>query len=453
MERNMTTGSPLRLLLAFSLPLFLGNLFQQVYSMVDTVVVGRFVGVDALAALGAIGGFSFMVVGFAQGLGCGFAVLVSQCYGAGDHDRMRKAYAMSVIASVFVGVVVSLLFFAFSMPLLELVRTPSNIIGMANDYISIIYIGLLASIFYNLFSSILRAVGDSRSPLLFLLISSVLNVVLDLFLVLVIPMGCAGVAIATIVSQAISAVISYFYIVRKFPIFRFRKGDFKLDFNMIRILLKIGLPGAIQFSVCALGVIIVQIAINDFGSDIVAAYSIGNKIETLLSQMFTALGMAISTFAGQNLGAGNLERIRKGFRTCFALIVVWSLISYVLSFFVTEPLAYLFIDSSTADQQVINNAMLYVRVVILFFIPLGMIFLFRTGCQGLGSGAIPMISSITELVARIIAAFTLPMWFGYLGVCYASPVAWIAAAIILPICYAVQIQGIRKKLEHGHGSI
>ena len=324
---------------------------------------------------------------------------------------------------------------------------------MANDYISIIYIGLLASVFYNLFSSILRAVGDSRSPLLFLLISSVLNVVLDLFLVLVIPMSCAGVAIATILSQAISAVISYFYIAGKFPIFRFRKGDFRLDFNMIRILLKIGLPGAIQFSVCAIGVIIVQIAINGFGSDIVAAYSIGNKIETLLSQMFTALGMAISTYAGQNLGAGNLDRIRKGFRTCFALIVAWSLISYVLSFFVTEPLAYLFIDSSTADQQVIDNAMLYVRVVILFFIPLGMIFLFRTGCQGLGSGAIPMISSITELVARIIAAFTLPMWFGYLGVCYASPVAWVAAAIILPICYAVQIQGIRKKLVHRQGVI
>ena len=309
MERNMTSGSPLRLLLAFSLPLFLGNLFQQIYSMVDTVVVGRFVGVDALAALGAVGGFSFMCVGFAQGLGCGFAVLVSQCYGAGDHDRMRKAYAMSIVASIVVGIVVSLLFFAFSMPMLELVRTPSNIISMANDYISIIYIGLLASVFYNLFSSILRAVGDSRSPLLFLLISSVLNVVLDLFLVLVIPMGCAGVAIATILSQAISAVISYFYIAGKFPIFRFRKGDFRLDFNMIRILLKIGLPGAIQFSVCAIGVIIVQIAINGFGSDIVAAYSIGNKIETLLSQMFTALGMAISTYAGQNLGAGNLDRI------------------------------------------------------------------------------------------------------------------------------------------------
>lgn len=447
MDKNMTKGNPFILLLTFSLPLFAGNLFQQVYSMVDTVIVGRFVGVDALAALGAVNGFSFMVVGFAQGLGCGFAVLVSQCYGARDYDRMRRAYAMSILASVVTGIIVSVLFFAFSMPLLEAVRTPSNIIGMANDYISIIYIGLLASIFYNLFSSILRAVGDSRSPLLFLLISSVLNVVLDLFFVLVIPLACAGVAIATILSQAISAVISYFYIKKKLPLFRFRKGDFRLDLNLVKILMKIGLPGAVQFSVCALGVIIVQIAINDFGSDIVAAYSIGTKIETIMSQMFTALGMAISTFAGQNLGAGDYGRIRQGFRSCFALIVIWSAISYVLSLFITEPLAYIFIDAETASQTVIDNAIIYVDVVIKFFIPLGMIFLFRTGCQGLGSGAIPMISSITELAARAIAAFTLPIWFGYLGVCYASPAAWICAAVILPFCYLVQMKGIKKKLK------
>ena len=447
MEKNMTQGSALKLLIGFSLPLFLGNLFQQVYSMVDTVVVGRFVGVDALAALGAIGGFSFMVVGFAQGLGCGFAVLVSQCYGANDYDRMRKCYAMSIVASIVVGIIISALFFIFSMPLLELVRTPENIITMANDYISIIYIGLLASIFYNLFSSILRAVGDSRSPLLFLVISSVLNVVLDLFFVLVIPLACAGVAIATILSQAISAAVSYVYIVRKFPIFKFRKNDFKLDFHIIRMLLKIGIPGAVQFSVCALGVIIVQIAINDFGSNIIAAYSIGTKIETIMSQMFTALGMAISTYAGQNLGAGEYERIKKGFAVCFALIVLWSLISYILSFFITEPLAYLFLDSQTSGQDVIDNAIVYVRTVIVFFIPLGMIFLFRTGCQGLGSGSIPMISSITELAARTIAAFTLPSVFGYLGICYASPVAWLCAAVILPICYAVQMHGIRTKLK------
>ncbi len=447
MDKNMTQGNPYKLLIAFTLPLFVGNLFQQIYSMVDTVVVGRYVGVDALAALGAVSGFSFMVTGFAQGLGCGFAVLVSQCYGAGDKERMRRAYAMSVVLSLVVGLVISLLCFAFSMPLLRMVRTPGNIIGMANDYISIIYLGLLACIYYNLFSAILRAVGDSRSPLLFLVLSSILNVVLDLVLVLVIPLGCAGVAIATILSQAISAIIAYVYISRRFPDFRFRKEDFKFDIPLAKTLLKTGLPGAVQFSVCALGVIIVQIAINDFGSDIVAAYSIGNKIETLITQMFTALGMAISTYAGQNLGARDFNRIRQGFRACFVLTVAWAVISYLLSFVVSEPLAYVFIDSQTTDPDVIDNALLYVGTVVKFFIPLGMIFLFRTGCQGLGSGLIPMVSSITELTARAIAAFTLPIWFGYLGICYASPAAWVAAAIILPFCYVLQMRRIRRQLD------
>lgn len=441
----MTTGSPVRLMLAFSLPLFAGNLFQQIYSMVDTIVVGRFVGVDALAALGAVSGFSFMVIGFAQGLGCGFAVLVSQYYGAGNMSQMRKSYTMSILASVVIGVVISLLFYIFSMPLLRLVNTPENIIEMANDYISIIYIGLLASIFYNLFSSILRAVGDSRSPLLFLLLSSILNVVLDLLLVVVIPMGCAGAAIATIISQAISAWVSYIYIKKKFPIFRFEKGDWALDFGLIRRLLSIGLPGAIQFSVCAVGVIIVQIAINSFGSDIVAAYSIGTKIENIYSQMFPAIGMAISTFAGQNLGAGQYDRIRKGFRAGLVLTIAWAFIAFAISYLLNTPICYLFLDQDSSPE-VIANALKYIETVIWFFIPLGVIFLFRTGCQGLGSGAIPMISSIVELVMRAIAAFTLPGFLGYDGICLASPVAWIGAAVILPFCYLVQMKSIKRKL-------
>ena len=264
MDKNMTKGSPLLLLLTFSLPLFLGNLFQQIYSMVDTIVVGRFVGVDALAALGAIGGFSFMVVGFAQGLGCGFSVLVSQCYGAGDWNRMRRAYAMSIVASIAVGIVVSLLFFAFSMPLLELVRTPSNIIDMANDYISIIYIGLLASIFYNLFSSILRAVGDSRSPLLFLMISSVLNVVLVKFF----SLGVAGVAIATVVSQALSALAVLWCLIHY-------RNDCRLYLSKLRIhkkqllrILYIGIPAGIQGSIFSFSNVIIQSSVNSFGNSL-----------------------------------------------------------------------------------------------------------------------------------------------------------------------------------------
>ena len=442
----MSVGSPLKLLLGFTIPLFLGNLFQQVYSMVDTIVVGRFVGVDALAALGAVGGFSFMVVGFSIGLGNGFAVTVSQAFGAKDFKMMKKCYAMSIILSLFIGLAISIIFALLSKALLMVVKTPENILQMANDYILVIYIGLLTNIFYNLFSGILRAVGDSKSPVLFLIISSLLNVFLDLLLVLVIPMGVKGVALATVISQGISALICYFYINKKLPILKLEKEHFRVDMHLIVRLLRIGLPGALQFSVCAIGVIIVQVAINSFGSDIIAAYSVGTKIENLITQFYPALGMAISTFAAQNLGAGDLKRIKKGFRIGLAIVVVWSIISIFLAHFITTPFSYIFLDESTTDPQIIENAQIYMNTIVVFFIPLGMIFLYRTGSQGLGSGAIPMISSITELVLRTIAAFTLPVMLGYQGLCLASPVAWIGAGFLLPICYMTRMKTLRKHL-------
>ena len=413
----MTKGNTLRLLLSFSIPLFIGNLFQQLYSMVDTIVVGRFVGVDALAAVGSTGGFSFMVVGFAQGLTAGFSVIVSQRFGAKDNAMMRKTYAMSILSSAVVSVFIAVMFALLSMPLLRLIDTPENIIGMANSYILIIYLGIGTALYYNLFSSILRAVGDGRSPVYFLLISSALNIVLDLFFVIVIPLGCAGVAIATIIAQGIS-----------------------------------GIPGAVQFSVCAIGVIIVQAAINGFGSDTVAAYSVGGKIENVITQFFPAVGMAISTFAGQNLGAGNLERIRKGFRTSFAIMAVGAVIALGVAMVAAVPFSHIFMDKNTTSPAIIEQAVEYVHTIAWFFIPLGMIFIFRTGCQGLGSGAIPMISSIAELVMRAIAAFTLPLAFGYRGICFASPVAWCGAGFILPFCYLFLMRKITRNMEKSRNS-
>lgn len=433
------------LLLSFSIPLFIGNLFQQLYSMVDTIVVGRFVGVDALAAVGSTSGFSFMVVGFAQGLTAGFAVIVSQRYGAKDEEAMRKAYAMSILCSALFSVVIALLFGLLSMTLLRLINTPENIIADANAYISIIYFGIGTAIFYNLFSSILRAVGDSRSPVIFLLISSALNVVLDLFFVIVIPLGCSGVAIATIIAQGISAVISYIYIKRKFPVFRIGREDWKLDKALCLRLVRIGIPGAVQFSVCALGVIIVQGAINGFGSNTVAAYSVGGKIENLVTQFFPAVGMGISTFAGQNLGAGNLERIRKGFRTSFVIMVAGAAVAFAVIRTFAVPFSYIFMDPGTTDPAIIEQAVIYADTISWFFIPLGLIFIFRTGSQGLGSGLIPMISSILELGFRAIAAFTLPLALGYMGICLSSPAAWCAAGFALPFCYLSLMRRIERR--------
>lgn len=441
----MTKGSPLKLLTLFSLPLFFGNLFQQFYSMVDTIIVGRFVGVGALAALGCTSGFSFMVVGFAMGLTSGFGVLISQAYGAKDYKQMRQLYSMSILLSLLMGLIISAFFALFSKSLLLMINTPQDILEDANTYILTIYIGLILVVFYNLFAAILRAVGDSKSPLIFIIISSVLNVALDLLFVLVIPLGCLGVGIATVFSQGISALISYFYINRKFDKFRFEKGDFKINTHLCSKLLRLGIPGALQFSVCAIGVIIVQIAINSFGSESIAAYSIGSKIESIVIQFFPALGMAISTYAGQNFGSRNYERIRKGFRTGFCLVVIGSLLSFLIIYFFSPYIVKLFL-SDNASQTVVDQSLLYARLVSYFFIPLGMIFLFRTGCQGLGSASIPMFSSLLELVFRIIAAFALPVFYGYYGICFASPIAWVAAGFILPFFYFHRLKKIKTQL-------
>ena len=447
MECDMTKGSPLRLILTFSIPLFIGNLFQQLYSMVDTIVVGRFVGVDALAAVGSTSGFSFMVVGFAQGLTAGFSVLISQRFGAKDIPMIKKTYAQSILCSIICSIVIAAVFALLSMPLLRLIDTPENIIDDANTYILIVYLGIGTAIFYNLFSSILRAVGDGRSPVYFLLIASVLNIVLDLFFVIVIPLGCAGVAIATVIAQGISAIISFFYIKKRFPIFHISRSDFRFDKRLCLRLMKIGIPGAVQFSVCAIGVIIVQSAINGFGSDTVAAYSVGGKIENIITQFSPAVGMGISTFAGQNLGAGNLKRIRKGFRTSFAIMTIGAVIATVIAMFFADSFSYIFMDKNSTSPEIIAMASQYVRTIAWFFIPLGSIFIFRTGCQGLGSGTIPMISSIAELVMRAIAAFTLPLAFGYTGICFASPVAWCGAGFLLPFIYLAKMRSIEKNYK------
>ncbi len=443
----MTKGSPYKLMIAFSIPLIFGNIFQQFYSMVDTIVVGRFVGVQALAAVGATSGFNFMVIGFAQGLTMGFSVIISQRYGAKDYANMKKAYAMGIYCALLCSLVISFFFTLFSKPLLELVKTPYDIIDDANTYISIIYIGLTAVIYYNLFSSVLRAVGDSKSPLIFLLIASVLNIVLDLVLVIAVPLGCAGVAIATVVSQLISAVSCYIYTTIKYPMFKLCRKDFKIDPFLCKRLLKIGLPGALQFSVCAIGVVIVQAAINNFGSDTVASYSVGVKIENVITVIYPVLGMAISTYAGQNLGAGNYNRIKSGFKASVILMIIATVITTLLANFLAEPLAYLFVDKQTTDPKIIEDCVFYVRTISYFFLFLGSIFVFRTGCQGLGSGTVPMISSISELVIRCITAFTLPDMLGYLGVVLASPLAWVAAGVICPVCYNILIKTIKKQLK------
>ena len=446
MQKNMTSGNTTKLLLGFVLPIFIGNIFQQLYLMSDTLIVSRLLGVEALAAVGAVSPFSFMVVGFAQGLTMGFTAILSQRFGAGDEEGMRKVYAMSTVLSISIGVILSIIFTSLSRPMLRLVNTPENIIDMAVDYISTIYIFLLFQVLYNLYAGVLRSLGDSKSPLVFMIISAVLNIILDIVSIVVFHWGVRGAALATVFSQGISALLSFIYIKVKFLILSPRKGEWKIDSSLVKVLLKVGLPGAFQYSITAISCIFVQASLNSFGSDSVAAYSVASKIENMVTQFFPALGIGISTFAGQNLGAGNTDRVRKGFRSSVYLNIGYSILAYFVCRLFAAPMTYLFVDSATSSPLVIEESIYYVNTIGIFFIPLGVIFIFRTGCQGLGSGKIPMLSAFLELVARFSTAFSLPKLFGFIGICLSNAVSWISAGFVLPFVYLA----FMRKLEKDH---
>ena len=449
MQKNMTSGSPLSLMVGFVIPIFVGNLFQQLYLMSDTLIVSRLLGVEALAAVGSVSPFSYMVVGFAQGLTMGFTAILSQRFGAGDNEGMRKVYAMSTLLSVLISFLLSVVFTFLSRPMLKLVNTPDNILDMAVEYISIIYIFLIFQVLYNLYAGVLRSLGDSKSPLVFMIISAITNIILDIIAIAVFHMGVGGAALATVFSQGLSALLSFIYIKKKFTILTPSKEEKKYDRSLSKVLLKVGLPGAFQYSITAISCILVQASLNNFGSDSVAAYSVANKIENMVTQFYPALGIGISTFAGQNLGAGKLKRVRKGFRVSVYLNIAYSIFALIICQSFASPMSKLFIDSNTSSPVVIEESILYVTTMSLFFIPLGFIFIFRTGCQGLGSGKIPMLSAIIELVARTCTAFSLPYFFGFLGICYSNAVSWISAGFILPIVYLA----FMKKLERHYEEI
>lgn len=449
MQKNMTSGSPLSLMVGFVIPIFVGNLFQQLYLMSDTLIVSRLLGVEALAAVGSVSPFSYMVVGFAQGLTMGFTAILSQRFGAGDNEGMRKVYAMSTLLSVLISFLLSIVFTFLSRPMLKLVNTPDNILDMAVEYISIIYIFLIFQVLYNLYAGVLRSLGDSKSPLVFMIISAITNIILDIIAIAVFHMGVGGAALATVFSQGLSAILSFIYIKKKFTILTPSKEEKKYDRSLSKVLLKVGLPGAFQYSITAISCILVQASLNNFGSDSVAAYSVANKIENMVTQFYPALGIGISTFAGQNLGAGKLKRVRKGFRVSVYLNIAYSIFALIICQSFASPMSKLFIDSNTSSPVVIEESILYVTTMSLFFIPLGFIFIFRTGCQGLGSGKIPMLSAIIELVARTCTAFSLPYFFGFLGICYSNAVSWISAGFILPIVYLA----FMKKLERHYEEI
>lgn len=442
---DMTKGNPVKLILLFSIPLLIGNVFQQFYSMVDTIIVGRFVGVESLAAVGSTGSMVFLVNGFVMGLTSGFAVLVSQRFGAKDEKGLKKAVASAIILTVISIILVTTISLLGAKPLLRLMRTPENIIGDAYTYIRIIYGGIIATVSYNLVASILRALGDSKTPLYFLIVSSVLNVILDLVFIINFKMGVAGAAYATIISQGVSAILCLIYTYNKFTILRLKKEDFKVKKRYYHKHLKIGIPMALQFSITAIGIMTVQGALNVFGSTVIASYTAASKAFQLVMQPAATLGVATATYCGQNLGAKNYERIKEGVKACTKVSIISSIIASMALVFLGKYFVMMFIENP--DIQILGYAQEVLNVSAIFFIPLGLIFVYRNALQGMGESFIPMMAGVYELLARALVAFTLPNVLGFTGICLADPVAWLAAAIPLGLTYFNRIKKITKEKE------
>ena len=406
MTNDMTTGNPVKLILLFSIPLLIGNIFQQFYSMVDTIIVGRFVGVEALAAVGTTSSMVFLVNGFVMGLTSGFAVLISQKYGAKDEAGVKKAVASSITLSIIATIIVTFISVISAKPLLALMNTPSNIMKDASTYIIILYAGNVAIIFYNMMAAILRALGDSKTPLYFIIVSSVLNIILDLVLIINFKMGVAGAAYATVISQGVSALLCVIYTYKKYKILRLKKEDFKVKKKYYRKHLKVGIPMALQFSITAIGIMTVQSAINIFGSTVIASYAAASKVLQLVMQPATTLGVTMATYCGQNIGAKRYDRIKLGVKKCVQISIITSLISAMVLIFLGKYFVMIFV--SNPDAEILSYAQQVLNISAIFFIPLGLIFVYRNALQGIGDSFIPMMAGVYELGARAVVAITFP---------------------------------------------
>ena len=444
MTKDMTSGSPMKLILAFSIPILLGNLFQQFYSMVDTAIVGRYIGVQALAAVGSTGSLTFLIVDFALGLTAGFAVPIAQAFGANDHKRMRHFVAMSVYLCIFLTVILTILSVCFTRPLLELLNTPTDIIDDAYNYLVIIFAGLGATVFYNMIAGILRSIGDSKTPLYFLIVSSVINIVLDLVFIINFNSGIAGAAYATVIAQGISGLLCLWVAAKRYKILHLSRADFHYKTSSILRLIGIGLPMALQYSITAVGCMILQSAVNSLVSIYVAAFTAASKVEQLAVQPFKTLGMTMVTYTGQNLGAGKADRIKQGVRSGMVLCVIRAVISGLSLYFYGSELSGLFISASNESASVIASAKIYLDTVIVYFIPLGSIFVYRNSLQGMGEGFITMFAGIVELISRSAVALIFTATLGYTAICYASPAAWVSAGAFLVIIYLIKINKLMK---------
>ena len=429
MTKNLTEGRALPLILSFMLPMLLGMLFQQFYNVTDSILVGHFVGKGALAATGSTGSITFLIIGFANGLASGFAIPVSQRFGARDEVNLRRYAANAIVLAACFSIVVTVLSVVFCRGILTVMRTPADIMDDAYAYLVIILAGIPTTLYYNLFSGFIRALGDSRTPVLILAVSSAVNIILTAVLVICTPMGVAGAAVATVFAQLVSCALSLLHIVRRLPVLRMTRADYVLSRPHLSVLCANGLPMGLQYSITAIGSVILQSAVNGIGSDAVASVTAAGKVSCFFCCVFDALGSTMATWGGQHVGAGRLPRIRSGVRICLLIGCVFSVVCVVVFWLFGRQLAMLFLDAK--ETAVLADARRLLFVNACFYPLLTAVNVVRFMIQGMGFGQLSMVAGIMEMVARAAVGFWLVPTVGFLGVCFASPAAWVLAGLLL----------------------
>ena len=430
---DMTQGSPTRLLLKFALPLLLGNLFQQVYNLVDSVVVGRFVGANALAAVGACGSFNFLCFALPAGLAVGIGVIISQNYGAGNLEQVKKVIANAVYILAAAAVLFGGLGVLFSRQLLLLLSTPPEILEQATVYLRITCAGIVAVAAYNGISSILQALGDSRTPLYFLILASLVNVALDLLFVVGFGMGVMGVAIATIIAQTVSAVGCILYAKARVPLLAIRRDEMKFEPEIAKNAFRIGIPIAVQNSLIAISCIVLQGVVNSFGGSVIAAFTVTSRVEQLIGQPYSSLAAAVTTYTGQNIGAGKIDRVRKGFRSSVLMALGFSLCMLPLAYLFGESVIRFFVE----DPEVIRIGAAALRITSICYFPLGLIYMPRALMNGAGDARFAMLNGMTEVACRIVYSnvFTRIAAIGYWGIWITTGATWVTTCIVCILRY------------------
>ena len=439
--KTLTEGTPWKQILLFSIPIFWGNIFQLLYSLVDTKIVGSTLGTEALAAVGSVSTLHTLMTGFLNGLTLGFSLITAMCFGADNMKRLKKSFAMTIELGVLTTAVLVVVLMFVLQPLLHLLNVPEEQFAMSYAYISVLIVGLFATVLYNLCANTLRAIGDSLTPLLFLILATVSNIGLDYLFILEFHMGVQGAAYATVLAQLISVVLCFVRIFRKFPILHLQKSDFRPEKELIVEMYKSGLSMGLMSCLVSIGTIMLQSAINTFGTTVIVAHTAARKVFEIMSLPMSVLGSAMATYCGQQYGAKRFDRIRQGIRASLLIAAIWSVAVFIICH--TVEGALIRFVASTTDAEVIYWGSMYLKVDMSFIIVCGVIVILRNSMQGFGDRVIPVFSSCIELAGKIIFAFVFAPVFAYWGIIWAEPVVWIA--MVIPLIVKV-VHTLKKEI-------